>query len=296
MSIFIPLSDEDENDPIISVLYPFKTVLDSDEDGYRYNLLPSRQQHGGHEPTGTFPDQSDILSREEILEVYEKYYKYTALTNFSGDYMIFGVPIGTQTVHLSVDITDIGEYSMTPAAMVTNLGYSPNLFTDNNSRIKPSTDLNDLPNIETQEITVDIIPFWGDVENFEIGISRQDFRIRSVLSNTFVLFGSVFTDGSNSMWGEDFYNNERRIAEMFRARKNENTTVGMYSKQIGKVTEKIYYYPPEISDINIDAGYVNPKKDMRLLDPSEYSVYKRDGDFAFIINCNNIVDSLSIII
>jgi len=88
--------------------------------------------------------------------------------------MIFGVPVGTQVVHLSVDITDIGKYSMNPAAMVRNLGYPESQFTDNNTRIKPSDDLGDLPNVETQEITVDVRPFWGDFENFEIGITRQD--------------------------------------------------------------------------------------------------------------------------
>ena len=81
VSIFVPLSSDDENDPVISVLYPYKTTNQKDQNNYRYNLLPSRQQHGGHQPTGTFPDQSDILTREEVLEVYEKYYKYTVKTN-----------------------------------------------------------------------------------------------------------------------------------------------------------------------------------------------------------------------
>ena len=66
ISIFIPLSEEDENDPLISQLYPYKSsTSDVSEEGYRYNLLPSRKQHGGHEPTGTFPDQSLVLNREE---------------------------------------------------------------------------------------------------------------------------------------------------------------------------------------------------------------------------------------
>ena len=40
ISIFIPLSVEDEKDPVISRLYPFKSsVLDKNVDGYRYNLL-----------------------------------------------------------------------------------------------------------------------------------------------------------------------------------------------------------------------------------------------------------------
>lgn len=174
---------------------------------------------------------------------------------------------------------------MTPAAMVTNLGYSPNLFTDNNSKIKPSTDLNDLPNIETQEISVDVIPFWGDTENFTIGITRQDFRIRSVLNNTFVMFGSAFTDGENSMWGEHDHS-AVRIGELFRARNDTNATVGMYTKRPGKVTEKIFFYPPNVSDARIDSGQADPISEMEVLDPSQYSVYKKEGDFVFIVSCN----------
>ena len=198
ISIFIPLTDEDSNDSEIYSIYPYKTPRDKNNEGKRYNLLPRVGEKNPttgiikpKQPFGSFPIKEEIVGNPPFLSVYKKYYKYTALTNNAGDYMIFGVPIGEQTIHLSVDITDIGEYSMTPAAMVTNLGYSPNLFTDNNSKIKSSKDLNDLPNIETQEITVDIKSFWGDTENFEIGITRQDFRIRSVLTNTFTIFGSV---------------------------------------------------------------------------------------------------------
>jgi hypothetical protein len=294
VSIFIPLSDEDATDSEIASIYPYKTPRDKNGEGKRYNLLPRVAKKdpatgisSPKQPFGSFPIKEEVVTNVSFLNVYKKYYKYTALTNQAGDYMIFGVPVGTQTVHLSVDITDIGEFSMTPAAMVTNLGYSPNLFTDNNSKIKPSNDLNDLPHIETQEISVDIIPFWGDDEIFEIGITRQDFRIRSVLANTFVIFGSVFTDGDGAMWGDEKGNDTRRIEELFRARKNSHLTVGMASKRIGRVTEKIFYYPANISDADIDSGNVSDTgSDMLVLDPSEYSVYKRDGDFVFIINCN----------
>jgi hypothetical protein len=87
VSIFIPLDAIDENDPVISTLYPYKAVDEKNEDGYRYNLLPYRKEYGGHTPTGTFPDREDVLTRSEVLEVYEKYYKYTVKTNESGDFM-----------------------------------------------------------------------------------------------------------------------------------------------------------------------------------------------------------------
>lgn len=298
ISIFIPLTDEDSLNNEITSIYPYTTPREKNNEGKRYNLLPrvsTYNQETGQwspkQPFGSFPIKEEIVTNTNILNVYKKYYKYTALTNEAGDYMIFGVPVGTQTVHMSVDITDIGKYSMNPASMVTNLGYSPNLFTDNNTRIKPSTDFNDLPNIETQEINVDIIPFWGDTENFEISITRQDFRIRSVLNNTFVIFGNVFTDSSQTLWGDDDDKGTRRISELFVVVGNDinerNINVGMVSKRVAKITEKIYYYPPNVSDDDIDNGNVKPDgNDMILLDKSYYSVYQKDGNFAYVISCN----------
>jgi hypothetical protein len=292
ISIFIPLTDTDSLDGTITSIYPYKTPRDKNAQGKRYNLLPRvaeyNQQTGTYKPNqpfGSFPIKPEIVTNQDFLDVYKKYYKYTALTNSAGDYMIFGVPVGLQTVHMSVDITDIGPYSMTPAAMVTNLGYSPNLFTNNNSKIKPSNDLGDLPNIETQEISVEIIPFWGDTTNFTIGITRQDFRIRATLVNTFTIFGSSFTDGSDAMWGEDTESG-RNVDELYRARDDANTTVGMFSKRIGIISEQVYYYPANISDAQIDSGNVDPTTDMVLLSKTEYSSYKRDGDFVLLISCN----------
>jgi hypothetical protein len=103
VSIFVPLSNIDENDPVISTLYPYKFLEQKNEDGYRYNLLPYVQEYNGHTPTGTFPSREDDLTRKEVLEIYEKYYKYTVKTNESGDFMIVGVPLGSQKIVLDLD-------------------------------------------------------------------------------------------------------------------------------------------------------------------------------------------------
>jgi len=297
ISIFIPLTDTDANDGEITSIYPYKSPTDKNGDGKRYNLLPRvskknpvTKQILPKQPFGSFPIKEEIVTNPPYLNVYKKYYKYTALTNYAGDYMIFGVPIGTQTVHMSVDITDIGEFSMNPASMVTNLGYSQNLFTDNNSKIKPSSDLDDLPNIETREVAVDIIPFWGDTTNFEIGITRQDFRVRSTLNVSFTIFGNAFTDGGESIWGDNTMSS-RRISELYMIIGDDNTVkngnVGMVTKRTGKITEKIYYYPPNITDHQIDTGIVESDgSDMVLLDPTYYSVYQKDGNFVYVISCN----------
>ena len=291
ISIFIPLTDDDVYNEDIAYIYPYKTPRDKNNEGKRYNLLPrvgkvdsstgiSRPQ----QPFGTFPIKEEIVMNQKHLDVYKKYYKYTALTNQYGDYMIFGTPIGTQTIHMSLDITDIGQYSMTPASMVTNLGYSEKLFTNNNTRIKSSDDLNDLPNIETQDITVDIIPFWGDVSTYEIGITRQDFRVRTTINNTFTIFGNAFTDGIESMWGAPTNNNTITPHELYYI--GDVNDLNITTKRGVMINETVYYYPSEISDEDIDLENVN-ESDMRILDKTEYSKYaESDGRFVYIISCN----------
>jgi hypothetical protein len=201
VSIFIPISDDDVNDPVISSLYPYTSINDRNEEGYRYNLLPSRQQHGGHEPTGTFPDQLDILTREEILEVYEKYYKYTAKTNDAGDFMIWGVPVGTQIVHVDVDLSDIGCFSLRPDDLIRQ-GKGVDNF-KNTYSYKSSEDLDSLPQIISFNQTVEVYPFWGNEDLCEIGITRTDFDLSSQgvkIEPKAYLLGSIYSDqGTNTV-------------------------------------------------------------------------------------------------
>ena len=201
VSIFVPLSTEDEEDPVISTLYPYKTTSDKNDENYRYNLLPSRKQHGGHEPTGTFPDQSDILSREEVLEVYEKYYKYTVKTNGSGDFMIWGVPLGQQTLHIDLDLSDMGCFSLRPYDFIRQ-GYGVESF-KNTYSFKASEDLDSLPQVVSFDKTIEVYPFWGNQDLCEIGITRTDFDLSYLgvkVEPKAFLIGGVYTDtGKNSV-------------------------------------------------------------------------------------------------
>ena len=178
VSILVPISDQDELDPVISALYPYKLSNDKNEDGYRYNLLPARQQHAGHTPTGTFPDQNDILSKEEYLEVFEKYYKFTAKTNYAGDYMIWGVPLGEQQLHIDIDLSDMGCFSLRPYDFIRQ-GEDANKF-DRFFKFKSDTDLDGLPQIVAFDKTIDISPFWGNMDLCQIGITRADFDLSNL--------------------------------------------------------------------------------------------------------------------
>lgn len=255
ISIFIPLSDEDAEDPIISSIYPYISPTDVNGEGIRYNLLPRLgkkfiitkkvpnnpttgllqdpnilfatnnytplgsfvdpwqllSQEVGTEgssvwyrtvestkgptvPVGTFPSKFEMLDNNSLLEVHEKYYKYTTRTNGSGDYMIFGVPIGVRTVHMDVDLSDTGAASLT-VDDYTNLGFPAQQFDGN--KFRSSTNLDELPQIEAQNLPVDVIPFWGNTEQCEIGITRLDFKLTKTITPSAILFFQAFTNEGN---------------------------------------------------------------------------------------------------
>ena len=198
VSIFIPLSASDAEDPVISKLYPYTSVDMRNDDNYRYNLLPARKQHGGHQPTGTFPDQRDILTREEILEVYEKYYRYTVRTNDAGDFMIWGVPVGEQSIHVDIDLSDISCFSFRPDDFIRK-GAGVDDF-KSTYEFKSSSDIDDLPQIVSFDKSFTVYPFWGNQDLCELGISRVDFDLSSKgikIEPTAYFIGSVYTDSDN---------------------------------------------------------------------------------------------------
>ena len=193
ISIFIPLSEEDENNQLITSIYPFKTTSDKNEQKIRYNLLPKYKQKEFHQPVGSFPSKREILDNDLVLEVYEKYYKFTTTTNSAGDYMIMGIPIGIHTVHMDIDFSDIGFVSSKSHELIAK-GYSENLF-ESSTKFRKSTNLDDLAQIVTQNKSVEILPFWGDLEQCEVGITRTDFDIQSFeITPSAIFFGSIFTD------------------------------------------------------------------------------------------------------
>lgn len=176
VSIFVPIDELDLTNPIISTLYPYQSIFEVNEDGYRYNLLPYEQSHGGHRPTGTFPSIDDVLTNQSVIEVFEKYYKYTVKTNDSGDYMIFGAPLGNQTVVMDLDLSDIGPFSMAPQDLI-RMGLTTKEQTDG-PFFKTSTNLDELPQILRLTENIDVAPFWGEEDVCQIKIERIDFDLR----------------------------------------------------------------------------------------------------------------------
>lgn len=195
VSVFIPIEDVDIDNPIISELYPYQSLSDVNENGYRYNLLPKEPSYTGHAATGTFPSKDEVLTDQSYVEVYDKYYKFSVRTNDSGDYMIFGVPTGTQTILMDVDLSDIGCFSLSPQDLIAS-GMAVESQV-NGSRFKSSTNLNELPQIVSLNKIIEVSPLWGEPEICLLGITRADFDLTATanvnIEPTSVFMGSLIS-------------------------------------------------------------------------------------------------------
>ena len=195
VSVFIPISSVDESNPLITSIYPYKSPTDKNEDGFRYNLLPYEKSYSTHAATGTLPTRDDVLTDGIAVEIYDKYYKYTTKTNESGDYMIMGVPLGSQTLVMDIDLSDIGEFSLTPQDLI-RMGLASEAQVAGN-RFKTSNDLSSLPQIVSLTRTLSVAPLWGDPEICQIAVNRVDFDLRDDanidIQPTSVFMGSIYS-------------------------------------------------------------------------------------------------------
>ena len=195
ISVFIPVTNEDSTNPIISSIYSYTQPSDKNEDGYRYNLLPYEKSYSKHAATGTFPTKEDVLTNSTAIEIFDRYYKFTVKTNDSGDYMIMGVPLGFQTLVMDVDLSDIGEFSLTPQDLI-RMGLATEAQVAGN-QFRSSNDLNSLPQLITLNKTVEVQPLWGEPEICQLAINRVDFDLRDDanvdIQPTAVFMGSIYS-------------------------------------------------------------------------------------------------------
>jgi hypothetical protein len=196
VSVFIPIDKNDQMDVVKSVLYPYNNTKSQDNNGVRYNLLPNEQISECYTVIGTFPEKQYLLDNNNVLEVFEKYYKFTTRTNNAGDYMIFGLPTGSQTIHVDIDLSDIGILSQKPRDMVYK-GYNIESF-ENPNKFKSDTNIDSLVQVISQDSIADVIPFWGEESESTVGITRCDINIQYKFEPTCVFMGSVVSDTNSN--------------------------------------------------------------------------------------------------
>jgi hypothetical protein len=226
ISIFVPIDEEPIVEPSTledikkieaASIYPYQTVYDKDNVGKIYNLLPKYSKNRNFNgfpdnnfglgatpktPVGTFAEKEEILSNETLVYVYDKYLKFTTLTNESGDYILTVPANKTYTVNMSCDITDIGRFSTCPALLKLE-GYPDNFFSEDGTQINQDIPLEKLPNIDIQNQTITVKPLWSqNTGNSNVGINRLDFNLSKKIRPFITVVGNYFTHNNGSWWGD----------------------------------------------------------------------------------------------
>lgn len=196
ISIFIEANNNTNEDNVLYSLYPYKTTRDKNSEHIRYNLLPDEKVSDCHQIIGTFPNKRLVLDDKNILEIFENYYKFTTVTNESGDYMLFGIPTGNQTLHMDLDLSDIGFLSQKPIDMKFK-GYNNTMF-ENPKQFKIDNNIDNLAQVISQSSPVYIKPFWGEEDGEEIGITRHDIDINYKFEPTCIFMGSMISDANEN--------------------------------------------------------------------------------------------------
>ena len=237
VSIFVPIDDVDINDPEIKGLYPYEIVTDKDSEGIRYNLLPRNSETDNEcfTPVGTFPTKREILDNSTLLSVYCKYYKFTTTTNYAGDFMFFGLPVGNHAVHVDVDISDMGIASQRPYDSISQ--GSPVAMFDSSTKFKGGTNLDNLVQIKSANSAVNVQPFWGDVNSCELGISRLDIDLNYNIKPCAIFTGSIFGDNEKNSVNKNC-RPRRDMGELCKQSTGEGT-IEMIRKNIDGDIEKL---------------------------------------------------------
>lgn len=234
VSIFIESDDNDDMET--RIMYPYKSVNAKNQDGVRYNLLTDFLDKACYQNVGTFPNKRYVLDNNDVIDVFDKYYRYTTVTNNAGDYMIFGVPTGSQRLHVDIDLSDIGMLSQRPRDMIYK-GYNINQFESPN-KFKQDTNLNSLAQIISQDLGLYVYPYWGDTSETDdnIAVTRADINVDYKFEPTCVFMGSIITDTGSNAIGKNCTSTEK-VGKMSELIAGEGS-IEMIRKTIdGKVEE-----------------------------------------------------------
>lgn len=230
LNLFIPKSSDEEIErqtknltffdktciKIGEMFYPFKTPRDLDVEGKQFNILPAfrrfQRQSGfpnndygigyrPYSPLGDFPEKEEVLTNRNAEYVYNKYFKYSTVTNESGDYMMI-VPTGSYELVMNCDITDIGPFSVSPKFIYDTKPVNYDDFEENGTKIKENIPPQNAPNIIMQTIPVNIKPLWSNSNDEETGINYQNINILQNITPTALVTGSNIAMNSKSWIGD----------------------------------------------------------------------------------------------
>jgi hypothetical protein len=122
----------------------------------------------------------------------DKYYKYTAITNDSGDYMIFGVPVGSHNIMMDFDLFDTNSFELSANDLVEWFGPRISGQTWNNTTMSPIYTGMTKANAKTYK-TKDGSVFFGGT--FQAGTLSNSTTNTQLLTTSIADLGSFGSNG-----------------------------------------------------------------------------------------------------
>lgn len=141
----------------------FPDISSVDENGNRIILnLKENSLKEQYFNDDTYAFAQDFLTSTETLKKIPDKYRYSALTNDKGEFVIYDVPIGTQTFMVEVDLLKQG---MTKDEV--SLNFFPYPTTSN-----PNVD--NVPHFYFKQFSINVVPSWSD---FQSGYTQLNVTI-----------------------------------------------------------------------------------------------------------------------
>lgn len=151
-SIKIPL----KNVPIgifnPSQTYPASTSTDENGDRIFLNTLESAEEVEYFNFESFSSDTSNYLRSASAFDTVPEQYRYVTRTNENGEFVIYNVPTGTQTVIFEIDLFKQG---LTKDEIALN--YFPFPATDD-------ANIDNIPSYVFKQFAIDVVPAWGTIQ------------------------------------------------------------------------------------------------------------------------------------
>lgn len=148
---------------IFNVTTEFPDISSTDENGNRIVLnLKENSSKEQYFNDDTFTFAQDFLKTTESLKTVPDKYRYSALTNDKGEFVIYDVPTGTQTFMVEIDLLKQG---MTRDEVALNFFPYPTTSDPN---------VDSVPHLYFKQFSINVVPAWSD---FQSGYTQLNVSI-----------------------------------------------------------------------------------------------------------------------
>lgn len=154
---------------IVGIFNPsdeFQSVGSVDDDGNRIKMTLYENMPSNLKSYGSFQSyltDVDYTTKDWQNDTIPPKYKYTTTTNENGEFILYNVPVGSQTLMLEVDLLKQG---LEPEEVALNFFPYP---------LNDEPNISNIPHLYFNQFPVNIVPSWGE---FQTGYTEINLTVQ----------------------------------------------------------------------------------------------------------------------